>query len=115
SSLAEVAPPTHEGSPHTPWTHITTPTTLSNHWNTWTSLRQVQNSLKVSFLPTGDPVHLTEYLCWTFCTKATFVSGNRLQGCCKRLPHPFLSTLTHPLQTLLLQLIRGHPTLLGHT
>ncbi|KOM29687.1 hypothetical protein LR48_Vigan744s000200 [Vigna angularis] len=61
------------------------------------------------------PVHLTEYLCWTFCTKSNFLSGNRLQGCGKRLPDPFLNTLIHPLHTLLLQLMMGHPTLLGLT
>ncbi|BAU03351.1 hypothetical protein VIGAN_UM083000, partial [Vigna angularis var. angularis] len=54
-------------------------------------------------------------LCWTFCTNSQFLSGNRLQGCCKRLPEPFLNTLTHSLHSLLHQLMRGLPTLLGLT
>ncbi|KOM26768.1 hypothetical protein LR48_Vigan316s001000 [Vigna angularis] len=76
SFLAQLAPPTHEGSPHPPWTHITSPATLSYHWNTCTSLRQ---------------------------------------GCFKLLPPPFFTTLSHSLHSLLPQLMRGHPTLLGLT
>ncbi|BAT82338.1 hypothetical protein VIGAN_03233900, partial [Vigna angularis var. angularis] len=60
-------------------------------------------------------VHLTEYLCWSFCTNWQFLSGNRLQGCCKRLPEPFFSSLTHSLHYFVPLLITGHSTLLAFT
>ncbi|KOM37349.1 hypothetical protein LR48_Vigan03g073000 [Vigna angularis] len=144
SALVQLGPFSKNGFFPTSWGHLPSPTTLYHQSNINTNfvsgnrLPRCCKRLPYPFLNTlthplqslllqlmrGDPtlLGLTSHHQPPSPTTETpgpaldsFVSGNRLPRCCKRLPYPFLNTLTHPLQSLLLQLMRGDPTLLGLT